>query len=141
MAMICELRFFEALAADIGAGPALQLCAFFSGRSCYVPEEFRPDHTFCKLLGEHAFLKLIATRGGETLNPPALDLKPLRNAGKVLLLSRHKLPVRTVANIVGLTPRRISQLIDEFRREGMTEFSALIDGAYQDFQSSPEVEP
>lgn len=129
MSLRHELFAFGALADDIGAVPAMKLCAFYGGFTVYIPVKFSPDHFLCRLLGEEAFRLLIACHGGEVLNPPAAEMLPLRRAGMVYRLSRYQVPMGVVAGALGLTRNRIHQLNKSIELECIDdlipEFSAL----------------
>lgn len=121
MAIQSELKTFDRLAAEIGGGPALLLCAFYGGMAhgAYVPTQPADGHVIENLIGREAFGWLVQAFGGETLCLPKLDgLRHIRAAGMVAALSRHGVPKHLQAAACDLTPRRIDQIRDQLRLEG-----------------------
>ena len=103
--------FFERLAETIGPTPAMTLCAFASARpTLYIPDNYTAGHILERLLGENAFLSLVANFGGETFTPPAMMLQPVRALGKVYALTRAGLTAQQIADPTGLGYRNIKHL-------------------------------
>lgn len=86
-------------------------CAFASeSKSFYIPEAYTPGHVLVRLLGEDAFLGLIANFGGETICVPSMRLDNIRNLGKVYRLSRQGLSAREIEAVSGLGYRNIKYI-------------------------------
>lgn len=101
----------QELSDAIGPIPAMVLGAFFeASESVYVPEHYQPGHILERILGEHAFLRLIASYGGETLSLPAMRFDAERRMGLVYRLSRRGLNRHEIAELTGLCWQRIKQI-------------------------------
>nr|MBL8410718.1 hypothetical protein [Dechloromonas sp.] len=127
MAIQSELKGFDRLAAEIGGGPALLLCAFYGGMAhgAYVPAQPVEGHVIEKLIGREAFGWLCQAFGGETLCLPTLDgLRHIRSAGLVAGLSRHGVPKHLMAAACDLSTRRIEQIREQLRLEGFGDLMA-----------------
>ncbi len=121
MSIHCETTQFERLADEIGAAPAALLCAFFGAnrRPVYVPSVPSDDHILARLIGRRAFADLCASYGGQTIQPPALDLEHVRIAGLVHALGKAGIGTSLMAAATKLTPRRIQQVRAQLSLEGL----------------------
>lgn len=121
------VKVFERLAEAVGPGAALKICAFYGQGPCslYVPESLPKTHRLSNLIGEEAFLWLIASFGGQTIFVPRLScLDTLRRAGAIAKLTLHGVPASVIADSVNLSERRVKDIADQLRLEG---FSGLLD--------------
>lgn len=92
-------------------------CAFASeSESFYIPECYSSGHVLERLLGEAAFLGLIANFGGETIQAPSMRLDNVRNIGKVYRLSRQGLSAREIEARSGLGYRNIKYIQQRIER-------------------------
>ncbi len=105
--MNATLTTFDRLATQIGPVPALKLCAFFAGRSVYVPKKMQHDHIIEKLIGRAAFGYLVDGYANEVLNLPAMDLLDLRRAGRLHQLIEIGASDALSAQLLGVTKRHI----------------------------------
>lgn len=102
---------FTRLADAIGAMPAMVLCAFCeSSLSLYVPERYIPGHLLERVLGESAYLALIANYGGETIFLPSMHLTEVRRAGLICQLTRRGLSSQQIAALTDIGPARVRQV-------------------------------
>jgi hypothetical protein len=102
---------FEQLANAIGALPALTLCAFCeSSVNLYVPGLYQPGHMLERVLGESAYLALIANFGGETIFPPAMRFEQERRLGLIYRLTRRGLSNSEIAERTEIGSPRIRQI-------------------------------
>lgn len=123
---ISAFKQFERISDQIGGEAALRLHAFFGGlgRSVYVPTESTPGHILERLLGRESFVDLVRAFSGQTLSIPALDIAPLRNAGRVWALTRKNVSQTLVAGLLDISPARVCQIVKSLELEG---FGALAD--------------
>ncbi len=124
MALHADLRQFDDLANQIGGASALMLCAFFGqvGRNLYVPPSIGGDHLIARLIGAEAAGWLAAERGGETITLPSLKaLESIKAAGTIAALQRHQVPVGLLAGLTDLSTRRVEQIRDQLRLEGLAD--------------------
>lgn len=99
------------LVESVGLGSALALAAFFDGvRTMYVPERYRSGHILERVLGEVAFLRLIADFGGETVMVPRPHFDAERRLGAVYRGMRAGLTTAQIAEQLGITYRRVRQI-------------------------------
>jgi hypothetical protein len=94
----------------IGLEPALVLVAWAGGKTVFVPEKYRAGHLLERVLGESAFLGLIAGYGGETLSLTQSTMDPERRLGAVMRGMRAGLTTRQIADQIGVTFRRVRQI-------------------------------
>jgi hypothetical protein len=108
------------IASVIGFSATVRLAAHYGGRDIYVPVEVSELHPIAKLLGVARLTHLSREWPGHRLSVPALGFADgeVRNA-KVLSLLLHGMAVSHIANIVGLTDRRVHQLRREYESEGL----------------------
>lgn len=91
--------------------PALTLCAFQEhSLNLYVPERYLPGHMLERVLGESAFLRLIANYGGETVTIPRVRLDKVRRLGHIYRMTRRGLQIEQIAQELGITPQRVNQV-------------------------------
>lgn len=102
---------FQDLADAIGALPAMTLCAFCeSSASLYVPNFHQPGHMLERVLGESAYLQLIAHFGGETICLPAMRFEQERRLGLIYRLTRRGLSNYEIAKRTDIGSPRILQV-------------------------------
>lgn len=121
MSIDAEMKIFGLLADDIGAVPAVKLCAFFGalGRSLYIPHTPIRGHLVEKVIGPEAWGRLVESYGDTSLSVPKLELGPLRRAGMVVALSRHGVPLNLMAAAASCTQIRIAQIRKELVLQGI----------------------
>ena len=104
----------------IGFSATIRLAAHYGGRDIHVPREVSELHPLVKLLGISRVTRLSAEWAGQRVVVPSLGFcdTEVRNA-KILSLLIHDLHVDHVANILGITVRRVEQLRKEFTDEGL----------------------
>lgn len=119
MAIGTAFDMVERIADEIGASAALRLTSFYggTGRQVYVPVEPTPGHVIEKIIGPRAFDDLCKAFGGRSVPVPLLDLTPLRNAGRVWMLRDSSLSPGQMANLLGMSKQRISQILSQLRLE------------------------
>lgn len=105
--MAANLVTFDSLATHIGAVPALKLCAFFAGRSLYVPQKWTPSHIIEKLVGREAFNYLINGFSNDVINIPEMELQDLRRAGRLHELLKLGASDALSAQLLGVSKRHI----------------------------------
>lgn len=99
------------LVESIGIGSALALVAFFDGvRTAYIPERYLSGHILERVVGEVAFLRLIADFGGETIMVPRPKFDAERRLGAVYRGMRDGLTTRQIAKQIGISYRRVRQI-------------------------------
>jgi hypothetical protein len=99
------------LVESVGLGPALAFAAFFDGvRTAYIPEHYRSGHILERVLGEVAFLRLIADFGGETVMVPRPHFDAERRLGAVYRGMRDSLTTKQIAEQIGISYRRVRQI-------------------------------
>lgn len=110
----------------IGPLPAMVFCAFASAKKTfYVPESYIPGHVLERLLGEDAFLSMIANFGGETIMAPSMRLDEVRNLGIVYTLTRRGLSAQEIESQTGLQYRNIKLLQQRIKsNRPLTELAA-----------------
>lgn len=115
---------FERLSDQVGGGPALKLCAFFGGtKAIYVPVRASDQHIINKLIGPAAFADLVTAFAGQTIPLPALEIEPLRNAGRVFVLRDSGLGTRKMGALLGLSHARVAQILNELKRQGFDDLA------------------
>ncbi len=108
-----DLRFqkqFEALAEATSPTAALNLCAFFEGRSLYIPASIGDEHLIAAVVGKEAAQALAYEFGGQTIAIPDATAKHLRLAGKVWYLLEKGCPSVAIARVLNISPRRAGQI-------------------------------
>lgn len=105
--MASNLVTFDSLSTHIGAVPALKLCAFFAGRSLYVPQKHSIGHIIEKLIGREAFDYLIQGYANDVINIPEMELLDLRRLGRLHELLKLGANDTLAAQLIGVTKRHI----------------------------------
>lgn len=84
----------------------------------YVPKTLKPDHQLVEILGWHDARRLVAAFGGEILNPPTCQsiYLPFRARSIVQLVS-DGIPEKEVADMMGVSVRRVRDLVRENAKE------------------------
>lgn len=107
------------LVESIGIECALVLVAFFDGvPTMYAPEHYRSGHILERVIGEGAFLRLIADFGGETIMLPHPRFDAERRLGAVYRGMRDGLTTRQIAEQIGISYRRVRQIEVAIKAEG-----------------------
>lgn len=108
------------ISAVIGFTAAIRLSAFYGGRDLHVPIEVSDKHPVAKLIGVNRLIALASEWRGERLSIPSLNCIEVetRNA-KILLLLLNDIDRYTIASVVGIGERRVSQITKEFKRLGI----------------------
>lgn len=107
------------LVESIGIECAMVLVAFFDGvPTMYVPERYRSGHILVRVIGEVAFLRLIADFGGETIMLPHPRFDAERRLGAVYRGMRDGLTTRQIAEQLGISYRRVRQIEVAIKAEG-----------------------
>ena len=89
----------------------MTLCAFCeSSVNLYVPGLYLPGHMLERVLGESAYLALIANFGGETIFPPAMRFEQERRLGLIYRLTRRGLSNSEIAERTEIGSPRIRQI-------------------------------
>lgn len=129
MAMTYEFRQAGRIADVVGLPAALAICGFFGRDSArlYIPVTTTDqNHILRKVAGELAFEQLVQAMPGQYLEVPAIDLRPLRNAGMVYRLSRKGISDSDIAQLADISRRQVSFLKSQLRLEGFTELAETI---------------
>jgi hypothetical protein len=103
------------LAAVIGMPGAKAVCSMWGGTRWYVSRE--PSIALIELIGEQMAARLCARFAGEELLLPVPDLAAARR-GEVLRLHSEHLLCKEIAKRVGLTERRVRQIVFSSAGEG-----------------------
>ncbi len=139
MSIDYSFKMFERLSDQIGGGPALKICAFFgASKALYIPTQASPEHVIAKLIGESAMADLCAAFGGQAMPLPALEVEGLKNAGRVFLMQNSGISQARMGALLGLTPRRVGQILQELKLQGLddlAEFLAEIENELEGAQS------
>ncbi|WP_334128261.1 Mor transcription activator family protein [Sneathiella sp.] len=99
------------IAAVIGTGPAIILCAEFGGTEEYIPKKITDDHKIAQLIGLPAALKLAKEFGGERLDiPRAVAVHRGKRDFKIRAAVAAGASKRKLAREFELTERRIRQI-------------------------------
>lgn len=108
------------ISAVIGFSATIRLAAHYGGRDIHVPREVSELHPLVKLLGVSRVTRLSDEWAGQRVVVPGLGFcdVEMRNA-KILTLMLHDISIEQIANIVGITVRRVEQLRKEFSDEGL----------------------
>jgi hypothetical protein len=108
------------ISAVIGFTAAIRIAAFYGGRDLHVPVEVSDKHPIAKLIGVNRLLALANEWRGERLSIPSLNCIEVetRNA-KILLLLLNNVDRYTIASVMGIGERRISQISKEFKKLGI----------------------
>ena len=102
---------FTRLAESIGVDAALTLAAFFRGQpTLYVPEFHRCGHLIECVVGQPAFLRLIAAYGGETICLPKVCTEAEQRAGAVYRALLKGQSTAEIAALLGISQRRCRQI-------------------------------
>lgn len=115
---ILDSAIFDQVAAVIGSGDALKLCARFGGTDLYVPHAVGPDHPIAQTIGSDAARLLSANFTGETLGLPNLSHRRevMRRRREVLdLAADGKMTARQIALATGYTERHVRNITGESR--------------------------
>lgn len=118
MSDVQELKFLERLAAVVGVAAALRICAYWGKRKLYVPPSIASNHLIAKVIGLEAAQRLVEAFPGQGLSVPACELAHLRRASHVALLWKYGVPPATTANVLGISPARVSQIRSQLALEG-----------------------
>jgi hypothetical protein len=121
---------FGNLSEAIGPDAARTLLAFFDGQqpTLYVPGCYHPGHLLERILGQSAFLRLIAARGDETIMLVHARMEPERRAGAVYRGMRAGLSTREIAEQIGCSYRRVRQIETAIRAGAPLTAIARADG-------------
>ncbi len=108
------------ISAVIGFTAAVRIAACYGGRDLHVPVEVSDKHPVAKLIGVNRLMALAKEWRGERLAIPSLNCIEVetRNA-KILLLLLNKVDRYTIASVMGIGERRISQISKEFVKLGI----------------------
>ncbi|MBI1407318.1 MAG: hypothetical protein GC145_14485 [Caulobacter sp.] len=98
-----------ALTSLLGVEAMTRLSDKFGGRRIYVPATIGPDHPLAVAAGLEAALQLVAHYAGHTLSLP---ITPARRQ-RVLELDKRGFTKALIAETVGLTERRVYQILAE----------------------------
>jgi len=111
---------FSNLAAAIGPDAARTLLAFFDGQqpTLYVPGCYHAGHLLERILGQFAFLRLVACYGGETFSLVNATMDAERRVGAVYRGMRAGLTTRQIAEQEGISYRRVRQIEVAIRGDG-----------------------
>ena len=129
MAVQTNFKLMEKIADQIGAEAALRLCGFFGGqgRAVYVPLKPTQNHIIEKIIGPRAYADLCAAFPGESVPVPSIDLSPLRTAGKLWYLRDSGMSNGQLANLVGVSKVRVSQVLNQLRLEGFSDLASVLE--------------
>ena len=111
---------FNSLAAAIGPDAARTLLAFFDGQqpTLYVPGCYHAGHLLERILGQFAFLRLVANFGGETIMLVNASIDAERRVGAVYRGMRAGLTTAQISGQLGITYRRVRQIEVAIRAGG-----------------------
>ena len=129
MAIQTSFARVEQIADQVGAAAALKLCAFWggNGRRLYVPTTPLDGHLLEKIIGREAFINLVQAYPGEALWLPRVDLLPLQMAGRCWLLRDSEYSQNQIANLLGISPARVSQILKTLKLEGFADLAATLE--------------
>lgn len=100
------------LTAVLGAESLAKLSARFGGRRIYVPATITPDHELVVVLGLKAAKALATHFAGLTLSVPMPQHAADRRR-QVIEMNAEGFTRAAIAEKVGLTERRVYQILDE----------------------------
>lgn len=115
---ILDSAIFDQVAAVIGSGDALKLCARFGGTDLYVPHEVGQGHPIVAAIGIDAARLLSRNFTGETLGLPNLSHKRemVRRRRRVLeLAAAGEMTARQIALATGYTERHVRNITGDSR--------------------------
>jgi hypothetical protein len=99
------------LADVIGMPGAKALCSMWGGQRLYIRRTPSADSALVALLGELLVGRLAARYGGDRIELPVPDVAAARRAEVLRLLRSEHLLLREIATRVGLSERRVRQII------------------------------
>lgn len=115
---------FDRLAQEIGPLHAMTLCAFHRGHgggsndALYVPGFYTQGHLIERVIGQAAFLRLIAGFGGESIVFPTMLLNSTRVLGEVRRRTQRGASTQEIANALGRSYRNIRRIQVELTKTG-----------------------
>lgn len=113
---ILDSAIFDQVAAVIGSGDALRLCARFGGTALYVPHNMAADHPIAAAIGAAAAQLLAARFTGETLPLPNVSRRReiLARRRRVLeLAALGTMTAKQIALATGYTERHVHNITGE----------------------------
>lgn len=103
------------IAAIVGKDAALRLVADFGGRTLYVPRDPGPHHPLAVSIGHGAAQVLAAHHVGELLRLPIGSATSSGRRRRIIELSLKGWSRFAISRAVGLTERRVYQVLQEAR--------------------------
>lgn len=113
-------RLIEDIAAEVGFTAACKLIEWFGNRTIRIPKEPSRDHPIAVVIGTSALARLCAIWGDENIyiqSPTRMDLE--QRAQLIAALLARGVSEKTVAEIVGLTKRRVQQMRRSLEQRGL----------------------
>lgn len=113
--------FLEDVAGELGYTATCLLVDWFGGGTLYVPQSSDDDnHPIAKVIGKPAFVRLVASCGGETIKLP-LDLRRETTRRNKLIgaLIAKGVGTKRIARIAMLTERQVMSIRAELEDAGL----------------------
>jgi hypothetical protein len=110
----------EDLGAIVGFSNTILICGVWGGKTLYVPNTATTGHRLAGLLGESAFIRLVAEFGGETLTIPALvDFGRWQRIRKTATLRLQGRALHGIAKMTGVTYQQVKNDIRRAEQLGL----------------------
>lgn len=105
------MSLMERIAQTAGFDAAVKIAASYGGLTLYIPDRANPRHALVELIGLDAFVHLIGEFGGQTINPPRLDMRPFKRAADVRLMAKAGMTPRCIARVMEISEARVRQIL------------------------------
>lgn len=116
------------LAAVVGYSATCALCAWWGGRTLYVPARYSPAHPLARVIGPSALRRLVAEFGSEALSVPSdAGVAQYQRERRACEMYADGCTALEVAAALQVTERRAQQLRVELAERGWLEFVAGTD--------------
>ena len=100
----------------IGPEALESLLGAYGGVHLRVPMKARPGHPIAGVIGDHAFMRLVAVFGGECLSVPSRHRQRLELRNETIIQEhRHGDCCNTIARRHDLTVRRVFAILAQHR--------------------------
>lgn len=104
----------QRLAEVVGPAAAVRLAEAVGGVKTYIPQNEAADHPLARIIGREAWALLVATYGGDYIEPP----RGVSGLKKSALLQNLHAPARQLALRHGVTERYVKKLRADTRASG-----------------------
>lgn len=104
----------QRLAEVVGPAAAMRLAEAVGGVRTYIPRNEELDHPLARIIGREAWALLVATYGGDYIEPP----RGVSQLKKTALMQNLDAPARQLALRHGVTERYVKKLRADRRSTG-----------------------